>query len=269
MTVQEFLKGINELAQRDMTYVLGKSGQNNECDCIGLIRHGVEAAGGKWDGIHGSNWCARYGTVGLKEIVSDAELSVGDLVYKRRLPGDPLYALPGRYQQGGSLANGDMMDYCHIGVVTGTYPLRITHMSTGGIAVDKKIGKWAYFGRGKWIDGQGDGEKMTEKVTIGGGKMTSPINMRWAASTGSKLIDTIPQGSQADMISWGPDWCEIRYNGETGYVKTEFVHREGETTGQPAGDGDIEIHLSEAEARQLLPILDRIAQILVDAVGRG
>ena len=39
-------------------------------------------------------------------------------------------------------------DFCHIGLVTSVNPLRIVHASTEGmkVKVDKKIGKWKYWG---------------------------------------------------------------------------------------------------------------------------
>ena len=141
ISLNEFLAAVEEIAAENPSYRKGGSGFDGSCDCIGLIIGALQRCGGKWTGIHGSNWAARNATDGLKRIVSNAELEVGELVYKAKAPGEKEYDLPGRYK-----GDKDQNDYFHVGVVLSVYPLRIRHMTTPTVKVDTKIGAWSHHG---------------------------------------------------------------------------------------------------------------------------
>lgn len=55
-----------------------------------------------------------------------------------------------KYRAGGTAYTGDVMDYYHVGVVTGVEPLAITHCTKGGgvdgVTVDTRQGEWRYAG---------------------------------------------------------------------------------------------------------------------------
>lgn len=150
MTLQAFLAALDKLAALKPTYRLGGKGRDGTCDCIGLIMYGVEETGGKWPGIHGSNWAARNVTDGLRRVSGADDLAVGDVIYKAKAPGQSGYNLPGRYS-----GHPDRRDYYHVGVVRGVSPLRIRHCtSPGGIREDGKLGSWGYAGRLSLLDGE-------------------------------------------------------------------------------------------------------------------
>ncbi len=141
ISLNEFLAAVEEIAAENPSYRKGGSGFDGSCDCIGLIIGALQRCGGKWNGIHGSNWAARNATNGLKRIVSNADLEVGEIVFKAKAPGQSGYDLPDRYKK-----DPDQNDYYHVGVVLSVYPLRIRHMTTPSAKVDTKIGAWSHHG---------------------------------------------------------------------------------------------------------------------------
>ena len=49
------------------------------------------------------------------------------------------------------------------------------------------------------------------------------LNLRSRASSGAKVLCTIPRHQVVEVLSKGAIWTEVRYAGEIGYVKTEFL----------------------------------------------
>ena len=252
VSVRDFLSRVEEIAAEGPGYQLGHSGDDHLCDCIGLIIGAIRRAGGQWRGIHGSNYAARNELNGkIQRITGNSDLEAGEVVFKAREAGEGGNKLPDRYMPGGSDYNGDLRDFYHVGVVVSTYPLRIRHMTTPRPKMDTSIGKWAYHGKLKKIDYTG-GKTAVETVTIQGGNLAAPIRLRISASTSSAILAEIPQGSTADLVEAGGVWNLVNYNGMTGYVKSEFVHRQ---------DGDEEtITVNRAE-------LEKIYDALGDLLG--
>lgn len=131
-----------EIAAEEPGYQLGHRGDDNLCDCIGLVIGALSRCNVKWPGIHGSNWAARHVTDHLSPIRSVSDLTTGELVFKSRSPGQSGYALPDRY-----VGHPDRLDYYHVGIVVSSSPLRILHMTNPGPRVDLKIEKWSHHGR--------------------------------------------------------------------------------------------------------------------------
>jgi len=55
-------------------------------------------------------------------------------------------------------------------------------------------------------------------VTTGGS-----LNMRSRASGGTNIIGSIPNGAKVVVLSRGAEWCQVVYNGKTGYVMSSFL----------------------------------------------
>ena len=145
VNLSAFLSQVAAIASERPTYRLGGEGADGTCDCIGLIIGAIERAGGKWKGTHGSNYAARNEMAVLSRQIDATQMELGWAVYKAKAPNESGYALPDKYKSG-----SDLLDYYHVGVVTGIEPLEITHCTTGGgvdgIATDSKQGKWLYGG---------------------------------------------------------------------------------------------------------------------------
>ena len=150
VAVDDFLRGVQEIKSEAPTYREGGDGSDGTCDCIGLVIGAVRRAGGRWTGTHGSNYAARFAVDGLFRQVDAADLELGWLVFKAVGPMDAWYDLPDKYRAGGAEYTGDVMDYYHVGVVTGVEPLAITHCTKGGgvdgVTVDTRQGDWRYAG---------------------------------------------------------------------------------------------------------------------------
>lgn len=52
---------------------------------------------------------------------------------------------------------------------------------------------------------------------------TTNVNIRASASENADKIGTLVGGAKAQLISKEGDWCKIKYDGEVGYVKADYV----------------------------------------------
>jgi hypothetical protein len=217
--VQNFLARVEEIAAEEPGYELGHSGDDHLCDCIGLVIGALRRCGVRWSGIHGTNYAARSEMETLAPVTKSADLSPGELVYKIRSPGSDRYALPGRYQKGGSAYTGDLLDYYHVGIVVSNYPLRIRHMTSPKPRMDTNIGKWAYHGWCRKVSANGGTEMEAYQAKVIGGN----LNLRKSASAGAERITQIPDGSTVTVTEELQDWCQVEYNGKTGYVVAKYL----------------------------------------------
>ena len=261
VNAKDFISKVEEIAAEEPAYEHGHSGSDGLCDCIGLVIGALKRCGERWSGTHGSNYTARNEMEYLKQVTSSVELTPGELVFKIFSPGNAKYNLPGKYQKGSSMYNGDTQDYYHVGVVVSVYPLRIRHMTSPRPKMDTSIGKWAVRGWLKKVNGGGE-EKQMDKAVIYGGNTDKPINMRAAASTAAQIVGEIPQMAEVDVIEGGGYWSQVRHNGKTGYVKSEFVHVSGEEQ-----DGG-KVTISRAELEGVYAELGKAYDTLGDLLGK-
>lgn len=49
------------------------------------------------------------------------------------------------------------------------------------------------------------------------------LNLRRGMSKGATIIARIPQNAYVQVLTYGPEWCYVNYNGTKGYVMTEFL----------------------------------------------
>lgn len=71
---------------------------------------------------------------------------------------------------------------------------------------------------------QGTGEERSEGTISGSG-----VNFRSAPSTAADVIGEFADGTVVEVVSTADGWCEIVYNGVTGYVSSDYVALNGET----------------------------------------
>ena len=264
-TLSSFLAAVDAIQAEAPTYRLGGKAADGTCDCIGLIIGSLNRCGVKWPGIHGSNWSARNAMAWLLPVSDASDLTVGDIVYKARRPGETGYSLPERYA-----ADPDRNDYYHVGVVRSVSPLRIVHCtSPGGVVTDTKLGKWAYRGGLSLIgeaDDAGNGVAGMETATVTA-ESGSTVNLR--KTPGGDLADRVPVGSTVQVIQVtgepGSQWAQVDYQGETGWMNVAFLRMEAgtESTDSAADDGEmVTLRMPRAAAEQLM---DALSQTL----GRG
>lgn len=261
MTNLEFVEGVRRIAASNPTYRTGGDGSDGTCDCIGLI---MGALGGEYP-MHSTNYFVRYELAIEPQTITDAEeLQLGDLVIKARNENNPRYDLHERYKPGGRYFINDLLDYYHVGVVTSTNPLVITHCTSGngvnGIVEDTTLVGWTHVGivddleyEDQWVDTPSP----THDIAIVYSEDGNPVRMRKAPTTASETIVKVPKGAQVEVTESADGWATILWNGQRGYMMTEFLRVVGmtPTEPEPAPDDAYTITLSASAAAELLAAL--------------
>ena len=49
------------------------------------------------------------------------------------------------------------------------------------------------------------------------------LNLRQSPSTASTVLRTIPRGATVELLKQGAEWCQVRYQGTSGYVATRYL----------------------------------------------
>ena len=258
----KFLQMVEVIRKLNPAYKQPGDGSDGTCDCIGLEIGPLRRMGLKWTGIHGSNYAARYQTVNLEYIKSIGDLEKGDIVYKATNEkgvvtmacnaGTKKHAwkLPDRYKKNGAYYDGDLMDYYHVGIVTGVDPLRITHMTSPSMKVDKNLsGGWNYHGKSRPLveaaeEKAGAPVPVPEKkpaepvpsegsraiVTANNGK---PVKMRQYPSKDCRTWDKVKCGTEVEIIEPGEEWARINCGKRNGwYMMAEFLDVIGDGKGK-------------------------------------
>ena len=234
MLLEAFIAQIEAIAQASPVYRLGGDGSDGTCDCIGLVIGAIRRAGGSWTETHGSNYAARYEMRELLPVTDAGELCLGDVVYKARTPGQAGYALPERYK-----SDPDQRDYYHVGVVTATSPLEITHCTSPGIVRDTKLGKWTYRGRLEKVDYDGaEGvETMVQTATVVADS-GSKVKMRSKPSASDGLYWEVPVGAEVQVAEITGGWAKVRYGDRTGYMMAAFLDMDGQEAPEEGGSAE-------------------------------
>lgn len=257
MLLEAFIAQVEAIAQASPVYRLGGDGSDGTCDCIGLVIGAIRRAGGSWTGTHGSNYAARYEMRELLPVTDAGELCLGDVVYKARMPGQAGYALPERYKKG-----PDQRDYYHVGVVTATSPLEITHCTGPGIVRDTKLGKWVYRGRLKKVDYDGtevvETMVQTAKVTAASG---SAVKMRSKPSASDRLYWEVPVGAEVQVAEVTGSWAKVRYGDRTGYMMTDFLALDAQEPPEVGGTAET------MTGGELITVQRAALQAVYDALG--
>lgn len=261
--IDQFLKNVQAIKKENPAYKQPGDGSGGVCDCIGLVIGAIRRMGLKWTGIHGSNYAARFQTVGLAYIAKQSDLALGDVVYKACDSSGTVrkacdagtmkhkYDLPSRYTSKGSkYYDGDLLDYYHAGVVTSVSPLNITHMTSPHMMVDTNLkGGWNYHGKVKLIVNAASGgvtptptptptpepdvapsEGSTAIVYAENGK---PVKMRQYPSTSCRTYDELPVGTKVTIVEPGETWAKINGGKRKGwYMMAKFLDVVGDNKGK-------------------------------------
>lgn len=230
MTTTDFITRVLAIADSRPTYREGGTGADGTCDCIGLVMGALKR---KYP-IHSTNYYARYEMDRLAPLTDARQLLKGDLVYKAREDKGTLNA---RYLPGGRYYTGDLLDYYHVGVVTSTEPLIITHCtSTGnvdGITTDTSIRGWTHYGADAQVEYDTEEAIPTETtpaiVTAPNGKT---VNMRKIPDQSGAVIKMVPIGQTVQIRTQAQGWAQIEHGGDIGYMMTQYLR----TAEDPAQD---------------------------------
>lgn len=261
MEVTKFLENVQKIAAINPTYRTGGDGSDGTCDCVGLI---MGALGGEFD-MHSSNYFARTQMTSMDSLLDESQLHPGAIVYKSRRDTSQLNA---RYQPVGRYYNGDMLDYYHIGVVTQIDPLEITHCtSTGavdGITTDSSIRAWSHFGDLLKVEYDSVVEDPQQQpivydLAVVYSEDGNPVKMRQTPSTRLDYIAKVPIGDQVEVLESADGWSTIRWNGQHGYMMSQFLRVIGTTEPEPEPpQADVTIKLSASAAYELYKALSGV-----------
>lgn len=69
-------------------------------------------------------------------------------------------------------------------------------------------------------------ESVAGQEAIGRVTATTNVKIRSAASVTSDQLGVLAGGESLDLLAVEGEWCKVIYNGQTGYVKAEFVERQ-------------------------------------------
>lgn len=260
MNVNKFLENVRRIADSRPTYRTGGDGSDGTCDCVGLI---MGALGGKFD-LHSSNYFARCQMRTKDSLLDESQLHEGSIVYKSRRDTAKLNA---RYQPDGRYYNGDMLDYYHVGVVTGIDPLEITHCTLSGtvdgITYDGSIRQWSHFGDllkveyGEEPEEDQPGIALFELAVVHT-EDGNPVKMRSTPSTKLPYIDVVPNGALVDVLESADGWATVRWNGQRGYMMSQYLRAIGASAAEPETENKITITLSASAAMELYQALSGV-----------
>ena len=242
-TREKFVERCMDIVTAKPRYQLGCE-TKTACDCIGMVKYGLHHNGVSFS-TSGTNWTFRNQITDARRISSAADLRIGDVVFKVKEPGDSGYALPGKYKPGGSGYNGDLTDYCHIGVVKSVSPLRIIHMTGPTAKTDKTIGKWKWAAslKSSYISDDVEPTPQPEPspepspepvpapdpmppgtIATVWAENGKPVKMRSRPSTGCNLYDELPVGTEVEVIKYADNWCRVNCGIRKGwYIMTKFL----------------------------------------------
>lgn len=230
--VSAFVRRVERIAARDLTYRTGGVGKDGTCDCIGLVMGAMYELGHEKYDLHSTNYFARYQTLEMKN-AGAKELFIGQLLFRARTNQDRLNA---RYLPGGRYYTGDLLDYYHVAVVTSIRPLRIIECTeygdVTGIVENDTFGRWDYGGklRGVLYDetdtgGICTGEEERDmpvlyKATVS--TQEDPLTLR--ATAGGRKIGELPRGVTVEVLADG-EWARVRYGEMLGYASRQYLER--------------------------------------------
>ncbi|MDE7112624.1 MAG: SH3 domain-containing protein [Acetatifactor sp.] len=69
-------------------------------------------------------------------------------------------------------------------------------------------------------------ESAEGQATVGSVKATTNVNVRAAADQNAAKLGTLVGGDTAELIAVEGEWCKIKFGGQVGYVKAEFVEQQ-------------------------------------------
>lgn len=258
MTADELVADFQRMYRERWPYQWGAA-EEGCVDCSGAFVYAYRLHGQRI--AHGSNAIARQYIQG--EILPISEAKPGMIAFKDRNPGEKGYDLADKYKRGGASFTGDLDDHYHVGLVDAD-PRYVLHAKGEkyGFCRDRvsRESGWdgvAYLKAVEYGQERGKKEAGKVKVVIAGGDVSKPIHMRAAGSTGSSIVDDIPQGAEAELIEGGGTWNRISWNGKKGYVMSVFVHK----TGADTGTGEETVNVSRAD-------LEKVYDIIGDMLGK-
>lgn len=246
MTPDQLIAEFLIMLQEHWAYVWGAA-KKGVVDCSGAFVYAMGKYGLKI--YHGSNTIWRQ-YLTTKGRIGEIELVPGMAVFKWRKDGEPA-----------KYVNDGQDDFYHIGLYIGDSRVLEARGTKAGFVESRIADGWAYAGRIKGIDygqksGQEGGKQNMQTGYIMAGIGT--VNMRQKPDGGAKLAlknPRIPESSQVEILGEESGFTGVRYNGETGWVASQYITA-GEAAAPPGTPpGTVTLTLDRAAAQTLYEAL--------------
>ena len=231
-TRERYVAKCMEIYDAKPEYVRGSS-DTHECDCIGMTKYGLRENGVKF-GTTGTNYTMRKQVENVRPINSEADLSVGDVVFKAYEQSESGWELDKypKYMPGGSEYNGDLRDYYHIGTVKSVNPLQIIHMTSPTAKMDTTLSKkgWDFVAslKKEYISdspdpGPGPEPPEPAKTKYVYSENGKEVNLRKSPDKSAALVDRIPYGEEVEWLKGEDGWSYLKWKGKYGWMMDEFL----------------------------------------------
>lgn len=268
ITTKDIISQFQTMYREHWQYEWGKH-EKGVVDCSGAFTYSFQQYGLKCP--NGSNAIARHYIVGA--ILPICQAVPGMAAFKSKAYGEEDYNLPDKYKIGGSDYDGNLNDFYHIGLVDEDPHFVLNAKGTKqGFCRDKLTSDngWDFVAYLKNVD-YGEGEQMPVELKGDWAKVVRPegttgntVRMRKGHSTTADTIEKIPFGTQVMVTQDIGQWCEIQYNGETGWMMSnylEYINQDDETDS-----------ISEVDRKRIEDALSSIQtqlDIIGAIIGRG
>jgi hypothetical protein len=240
ISANAYIDGVESIYQEKPEYETGHDGSDGKCDCIGMCRGGLER-GGATDvkNMRGTNQAARKTIERLRKIETDPVLQAGDVVLKTRDKDDPEMPLPDKYRQGGSEYDPEVgeTNFTHIGTVTSTNPLEITHMTSPTAKKDMSVKGWSFRGELPWVEygeepcpGPSPEPPPEPATAVVSAPTGATVNMRESPSINAALVERVPIGQAVEILDYDEEWCHVKWRWFKGYMMTRFLVFDGDVS---------------------------------------
>ena len=244
-----------------------------QVDCIRVITIPLNTAGKKFD-YTGSNYFVRYEVANLQRLTKESQLAPGKALFRSKEPDEDGYKLPDRYAAGGECDTGDYRDYHHIGLYLGDGQIEDSNKTDtqDGPAISTNWRAWEWVADIVAVDyGEpvvplpienetGGGEETMNTATVSTGGQ-GPLNFRQGAGAGYKFCarnPKIPEGAVVEVLETKGEWTRVIYNGETGWVKGQYLTPGGTLADVPESsdeNGGDTVTIPKAEAERIIALL--------------
>lgn len=219
-------------------------------DCSGLFKWAFAELGGKI--AHGSN-----------SIWDRYCVSQGDLANGQRTDGQKL-------KPGTAVFTTNKGRHNHIGLYIGNETVIEAQGTQAGVITSSVSNKkWSAWGELKNVSYSGDERediKMKAKVVLPSGASGSTVNMREQPKKTAEIIRKVPVGSIVEVIIDQGEWCRIEYNGEMGWMMSNYLEYDGQG-GEDSGE-DISPEQKE-QIENALKAIEAAVDIIGNIIGRG
>ena len=242
----------------------------SQMDCQALIERMLKDAGISMD-LPGSNaWFRKMTWTGSPE---ECKRVFGQIPV-----GAFLFILE---NDGGEVARGytdGLGNASHIGVYIARNDGAIHSSSSRGCVAYSKfsgktipnggwnqVGLWDKLSYGEPIDTILSGKEVEPMEAVVKASNGQPVKMRKEPSKDATIITKLSVGTHVDVISYGADWCQIRWSDIEGWMMTEFLSFDSGDQGGTDVDPEtvhISLDLPIEVARQII-------EQITEQIGRG